>query len=92
MILRHDPAAPFSDRCGVRVVKSDQPPAAFVVESEAIAQAVWSFGTPRHPLYDESGDVLASSIDDHYFAIKIKQERKSRILIVSHLNTFIIRS
>src|ERR1700674_5345569 len=84
VILRHDAAASFSGRCGMRIIETDQACAGLVVHSKAVAQPMRSLRTRRHLLDDEPGPVIADGIDGEGFTIEVKQDGKARIAALGH--------
>jgi hypothetical protein len=74
----------------MRIVESDQASTGFVVQSEAVAQALRALRTGRHALDHKPDHIFAFCIDCKHLPIKVEEDIEARIAC-THQNYVIIK-
>jgi hypothetical protein len=74
----------------MRIVEADQSSTGFVVQSEAVAQALRALRTRWHARDHEPDHVFAFCIDRKHLPIKVEEDIEARIALI-HQNNVIIK-
>src|SRR2546421_4835292 len=82
MIMRCSSASSFRPGGRMRIVETNQASTGFVVQSEAVAQALRAFRTGRHALDHKPDHVFTFCIARKHFPIKVKQDIKAGIAAI----------
>jgi len=72
----------------MRIVEADQSRAGFVVQGEAVAEALWALRTGRYLSDDKPDQVFAFCIDRKHLSIEFKQDIEAGITAI-HGNSVI---